>query len=305
MTNPPVPDAGAALPAMPAVVHKPYVPEVPAPVFDDMALLSVSTFLVNLKIFYDFLLRKNMRSKDAIDHICVVCLKLPTAFRWAQTTTFSGTWEDFVAKFRAKWVSSTEKERAGHRMLYQVWQNSSSIRQYANTFYEAVQCCDLVGFAYTTDVLQAAFMRGLHKTYSDLLARSGLDVQSVEQCEDYLARAEVRGAIGPSNGSQPRTNSKGSNRNFGRQHNSNNNSSNNHSNANANNMNNNNNSSNNNNNMNGGAGRGSGNNNYNNGSNSSSSAGRNSFGGSGGGRGNGNWRRNGQPRDESDLVSNK
>ena len=56
-------------------------------------------------------------------------------------------------------------------------------------------------------MLVTAYMRGLNKGYSELLARSGLDVRTIEQIEDYLARAEARGAIAPRNGSQPRDNS--------------------------------------------------------------------------------------------------
>jgi uncharacterized membrane protein YgcG len=260
-------------PVATAIAPKQYYPEVKPPVFDDAALLAVATFMGNLKFFHDFLQFKGMSPDAIIKYICHVCLVYPTAHRWGQVTTFTGTWADFAAKFTAKWVSPIEKERAGHKMMYQVWQNSLLIRPYTTAFYEAVQCCDLVGFAYTPDVLLSAFMRGLNKGYSELLARSGLDVRTIEQCEDYLARAEVRGAITSSNGSQPHNN-----KNPGRQHNNSNNNRN----------------ANNNNNMNGGAGSSSGNNANNNGSsNSSSGAGRNSSGGAagGGGRGNGNWRR--------------
>jgi hypothetical protein len=173
--------------------------------------------------------------------------------------------------------------------MYQTWQNKASIAEYGVMFYDAIQCCDLVGFEYTPDVLLTAYMRGLSKAFREVLTRHNDEFHTYDQCEDFLLRAEIRGAANIFNGSQPRNDGDNNNSNRtsrshsgGHYHRSNNNSNNNDSMTNSSNTNNNN----------------AGNNNN---ASRNASSGRNASGAAGGGRGNGSsWRRDGERKRERD-----
>jgi hypothetical protein len=191
---PPGTEEGLGASAGGSIVEGRFVPGTRIPYLKVATIEAFAVFMIQLKIFFNYMKNsKRMLEKDIVNYIQATCFEEHATYLWIQSVVFEGTWEDLYAKLVARFIQPADRRRLGETLMYKIYQNAHSIREYGAKFEQAIAACRLAEYPFTDDVLLASYRRGLNDGFQKVLAITTQDFSSWRECEAYLNKAEADG----------------------------------------------------------------------------------------------------------------